>query len=138
MDYYSSKIDYHFSEWLLGLIEDDPVPGEIKYLTFIITEYRDRYELALTGSENKPLLCEPGFYYPLECQCFFLTDYFNLRPLGRPKVFNFTKNMIIGFFEKQRKYFESIGGRTNGRSSLAGKTISLGFRGKKATFLVKC
>jgi len=130
-------MEYYFSEWLLGLIEDDPIPYEIKYLTFIITEFDDRYELSLTGSEQKPLVCEPDFYYPLECQCFYNTSYFNLRPLGRRKVLEITKKLIINTFKKINEQGIVLQNRTNGQSGLLNKTISVGFRGKKATFLVK-
>lgn len=130
-------MEYYFSEWLLGLIEDDPIPYEIKYLTFIITEYDDRYELSLTGSENKLNICEPSFYYPLESQCFYNTAYFNLRPLGRQKVLDVTKKLIISTFKKISNQGIVLQNRTNGQSGLLNKTISVGFRGKKATFLVK-
>ena len=104
------------------------------HLLFIISEYYDRVELALTGSENKLKISYPSFYFPLEAQCFFDTEYFNLRPKGRKAIFKLTKQMILSFVDCLgfSNYFSP-----NGRSLFANMTISLGFRGKKTTFLVK-
>ncbi len=126
-----------FGEWLNGLIEDDPIPYETAYLTFIITEYKDRFELMLTGSESPLKKCEPDFYFPLECQCFFEPHYFLLRPLGRQYMFNYTKQLILDFFAVYKNDTKKPYKQPNGRSDYKNKTISLGFRGKKPTFLVK-
>lgn len=127
-------MEYYFREWLIGLLEDDPLPFEIKHLCFIISMLPDRVELALSGDENPFRLCYPGWYYPLEAQCFFYQKYFKIRPNGRRNIYNKTKKMICDFFkaEKTKTHF-----RPNGRSELGNLTISLGFRGKKANFLVK-
>lgn len=127
-------MEYYFREWLVGLLEDDPLPHEINHLCFIILMSHDRVELALSGDENPFRLCYPGMYYPLEAQCFFCQKYFKIRPNGRKNIYNKTKKMICDFFkaEKTETHF-----RPNGRSEFANLTISLGFRGKKANFLVK-
>ncbi len=127
-------MEYYFKEWVMGLFEDDPLPYEIKYLCFIITLYQDRCELSLTGSERPFTTAYPQDYYPLEAQCFFLSKYFNLRPCSRQKIYNITKRLILDvtFVERNNIHF-----RPNGRFELQDITISLGFRGKKADFLVK-
>lgn len=129
-------MDYYFREWLFGIIEDDPIPQEIKYLTFIISVYPDRCELAVTGSEEKLEICQPNFYYPLEAQCFYNTAYFNLRPLGRKVILDKTKSLIQRCFQALTSGNITLVS-SNGRSDLLNKAISVGFRGKKATFLVK-
>ena len=123
-----------FNEWLNGLVEEDPIPFEVKHLLFIISEYDDRVELALTGSEKQLNISYPSFYFPLEAQCFFDAEYFNLRPKGRETIFKLTKQMILSFVNSI-KLSSAFG--PNGRSLFGNVTISLGFRGKKTTFLVK-
>lgn len=127
-------MEYYFEEWFLGLFEDDPLPYEIKHLCFIISLGGGRPELAVSGSENPFVFCNPEMYYPLEAQCFFCQKYFNIRPNGRKNIYDVTKKLILNFFESQKTKTHF---RPNGRSELAKMTISLGFRGKKANFLVK-
>ena len=127
-------MEYYFREWLLGIVEDDPLPYGIKYLNFIITQNKWHFELALTGSEYPFKLSIADLYYPLEAQCFFCEKYFKIRPFGRKKIYDVTKKLILNFFAQQQLCQHFC---PNGRSNFDNLTISLGFRGKKAKFLVK-
>lgn len=127
-------MEYNFKEWLKGLVEDDPLPQEIKYICFIISCKKDRVELSVTGSENPFFYAVPDMYYPLEAECFFCPKYFKMRPNSRDEVFDITEKLITDFFCQEAK---NLHFRPNGRTEFANITISMGFRGKKAKFLVK-
>ncbi len=127
-------MEQYFSDWLKGLVEDDPLPQEIRHMCFIISYRKSHTELALSCSENPFLYAIPDMYYPLETECFFCPKYFNIRPNSRQNVYAVTKKLIVDFFEKEKTLTHF---RPNGRTEFANLTISLGFRGKKANFLVK-
>lgn len=63
------KIYNEFLLWILGLIEDEPIPYEIKSLVFFINENN---EIGFSGSESKDIKkIDYYFYFPLEAQFFY-------------------------------------------------------------------
>ena len=127
-------MEYYFEQWVSGTLEDDPLPVGVRFINFIITEYKDRFELAFTASENPFEISYPDMYYPLEAQCFFCDKYFKIRPHSRQNIYAITKKLILDFCAKEKNNIHFC---PNGRSGFENMTISLGFRGKKANFLVK-
>lgn len=63
-------------KWIKGIIEDDPIPYEIKYLYFLIVEDERTYHLEFVGSEFK----DNNYfsYYVLEGQYCFLNYDVNI------------------------------------------------------------
>lgn len=59
-----------FISWLEGIVEDDPIPYEIKHICFIYTCYDKSFSLEVGGTELKPNLNNIFDYYPLEAQFF--------------------------------------------------------------------
>ena len=63
------KIYKEFVFWLKGIIEDDPIPYEIKSLVFFINK---NYEIGFSGSEEENIkFIDLYFYFPLESEYFF-------------------------------------------------------------------
>ena len=55
--------------WIRGLIEDDPIPHEIKSLVFYVNE---NYEIGFSGTEKEKVeKIDLFFFYPLEAQYFY-------------------------------------------------------------------
>lgn len=58
-----------FYSWLTGLVEDDPIPFEIKSIIFYINK---NFEIGFSGSENDSIkIVDYGTYFPLESQYFY-------------------------------------------------------------------
>ena len=127
-------MEYYFSQWLKGIVEDDPLPYEIKHMCFIINKGKQFAELSMSYSENPFLYAVPDMYFPLMAECFFYQKYFKIRPNSRQKLYQITKSLILNFFAQEKNLIHF---RPNGRPDFANLTISMGFRGKKAIFLVK-
>lgn len=57
-----------FKLWLNGLVEDDPIPFEIKSIIFFV----DQLEIGFSGSESDDVkIIDFGTYFPLESQYFY-------------------------------------------------------------------
>jgi len=68
------KIYSEFIFWLKGLIEDDPIPFEIKSLVFFVNK---NYEIGFSGSEEENIkVVEYYFYFPLEAEYFYCKDLY--------------------------------------------------------------
>lgn len=64
-----------FLSWLKGLIEDDPIPLEIKTLAFYINSHN---EIGFSGTECEEIkLLDRYFYEPLEAQYYFNSSLYN-------------------------------------------------------------
>lgn len=58
-----------FYSWLTGLVEDDPIPFEIKSIIFYVDK---NYEIGFSGSEEENVeMIDFGTYFPLESQYFY-------------------------------------------------------------------
>lgn len=69
------NIEKEFINWMEGLIEDDPIPFEIKSLVFYLNSH---LEIGFSGSEKEEVrLIEEFFYYPLEAQFFYCPKLYN-------------------------------------------------------------
>lgn len=63
------QIYQNFISWLNGLIEDDPIPYEIKSLVFYLNNH---FEIGFSGTEqNKVEKIDLNFYFPLEAEFFY-------------------------------------------------------------------
>lgn len=63
------QIYNEFIFWLYGLIEDDPIPYEIKSLVFFVNKNN---EIGFSGAEEKEInKIDYYFYFPLESQFFY-------------------------------------------------------------------
>ena len=66
------------SYWLKQIVEDDPIPYEIKHIVFIIQNYC----LSVGGYELLPkIIYEPEFQ-PLEAQYMFYNDLYKIKQLN--------------------------------------------------------
>ena len=67
-----------FKIWLAGLIEDDPIPYEIKSVSFYVNKNN---EIGFSGSEEEARsIIDIDFYFPLEAEYFYsqaLIDFTN-------------------------------------------------------------
>lgn len=73
--------------WLEEIVEDDPLPYEIKHITFLYTKQNGCISLCMGGTEQKPTLCNMFDYFPLEAQ------YFDLKELATSNEQYFVKLM---------------------------------------------
>ena len=68
------KLYSTFISWLRGLIEDDPIPLEIKTLAFYINNHN---EIGFSGTELSEIYAVDKFFYePLEAQYFFNSNLY--------------------------------------------------------------
>ena len=61
-------------DWIKGLVEDDPIPYEIKYIYFLIVEEKTSYHLEFVGSEFKDTKNNYPFYVLEGEYCFLNYD----------------------------------------------------------------
>ncbi len=61
--------------WLEEIVDDDPLPYEIKHITFLYTKQNGCFELCMGGTEQKPNPNNMFDYFPLEAQYFDLKDF---------------------------------------------------------------
>ena len=61
-------------QWVTGIIEDDPLPVEIKYIYFLIVKEKKGYHLEFGGKEIKEEVVFYLDYLPLEGE-FFVYNY---------------------------------------------------------------
>ena len=62
-----------FVNWVLGIIEDDPIPYEIDCIFFNIHRNSFYFYLSMGGNENK--ISESFDYFPLEAQFFDIKKF---------------------------------------------------------------
>ncbi|MBQ8845142.1 MAG: hypothetical protein IJ008_03910 [Clostridia bacterium] len=60
--------------WIKGIVEDDPIPYEIKYIYFLIVEDKTSYHLEFVGSEFKDTNNNYPFYVLEGEYCFLNYD----------------------------------------------------------------
>lgn len=60
--------------WLKQIVEDDPVPDEIKYIVFIL----NNRTLSVGGYEILPQNVYQPEFYPLEAQYVFYNNLYNI------------------------------------------------------------
>lgn len=99
----------NFILWLKGLIEDDPIPYEIKSLVFYLNKNN---EIGFSGTEKKEVKTIDKFFYePLEAQYFYSPNlYSNLFKLKENEKLNVLKNLLINlsddnYFKKFNLYY---------------------------------
>lgn len=94
-----------FLEWILGTIEDSPIPYEIKSLVFFVN---DNFEIGFFGSENEKIKkIEIEFFFPLDAEYYFnqnLYKYFK-RENNVENCLNFL-NITLKKLKKEDKFKE--------------------------------
>lgn len=91
----TDKLYKDFLFWINGLIEDDPIPYEIKNLVFFVNK---NYEIGFSGSENKIKKIDFYFYFPLEAEYFFnieLYSYIFSKEDKEKTALEILKNLLI-------------------------------------------
>lgn len=98
-----------FRLWLKGLIEDDPIPYEIKSLVFYLNKNN---EIGFSGTEESEVkVVDKFFYYPLEAQYFYFPNLYNkLFKLIDNEKLNVLKNLLVNlsdddYFKKFNLYY---------------------------------
>ncbi len=98
-----------FILWLKGIVEDDPIPYEIKSLVFYLNKNN---EIGFSGTEEKEVkVVDKFFYYPLEAQYFYCSNLYNkLFKLTNNEKLNVLKNLLVnlsddGYFKKFNLYY---------------------------------
>lgn len=67
-------IEEEFISWIEGIIEDDPIPYEIKSLVFYLNSH---FEIGFSGTEKEKVeIVNRFFYEPLEAQFFYCTKLY--------------------------------------------------------------
>ncbi len=118
-----TSLQYYFDDWVLGVFEDDPLPFEVNYILFILDKKGDYYNLEFSGHQYiDKSINSSGFFYPLEAQSFFCTEFFGLK-ISNQKIFKLTKTLICNFLKLPQAQF------------LSKTQIGLCFRYKNAVFL---
>lgn len=75
MNFNLKKVYLEFIFWLRGIIEDDPIPYEIKSLVFFINK---NYEIGFSGAEEENIkTIYLNFYFPLEAEYFFSVELYD-------------------------------------------------------------
>ncbi|MBE5746410.1 MAG: hypothetical protein E7359_03900 [Clostridiales bacterium] len=97
----------YFIAYLTGLIEDDPIPYEIKSLVFFINSNN---EIGFSGSEEEDIkIIDLYFYFPLEAEYFDfkpLYNYFSNNKLNKIQVVMVLKSLLIKL--KKEKIFQKF------------------------------
>lgn len=60
--------------WLLQIVEDNPIPYEIKHIIFVY----DNFSLFVGGTENIPTTKNMFDYFPLEAQYFDCNQFYKI------------------------------------------------------------
>ena len=70
-----------FTHWLEGIVEDDPVPYEVKNICFVYTQTNNCFSLFMGGTENYPTLNNMFDYFPLEAQYYNFNELYKIKDL---------------------------------------------------------
>jgi hypothetical protein len=108
--------------WLLGIIEDDPIPYEIKNICFVYSKYNGCFILSMGGTENKPYLNNLFDYYPLESQVFYCKSIMNIKDK------DYYENLVKYMIDESFASFEL-------KSNFMNRHIYFGEYGKNLEFL---
>lgn len=68
----------NFQYWLESIVEDNPIPYEIKHICFICSQNGKILTLSMGGCELKPTQNNMFDYYPLEAQFYFDRKLFKI------------------------------------------------------------
>ena len=100
-----NKIYEIFIFWFKGLIEDDPIPYEIKTLVFYINKHN---EIGFSGTEAENIkIVDLFFYYPLEAQFFYCPKLTSLmKKSTKNQNLNYLKILLTKL--KKDKYFKKF------------------------------
>lgn len=97
----------YFISHLKGLIEDDPIPYEIKSLVFFVNKNN---EIGFSGSEQEKVdLVDLYFYCPLEAEYFDykpLYNFFSNNNFNQNDVLEYLKNILLKL--KKDSYFKDF------------------------------
>lgn len=65
--------------WLVGLVEDDPIPYEIKHIVFFYTDLNNCFVLKIGGFEILPDKVYQPEFFPLEAQFVFYRELLKIK-----------------------------------------------------------
>lgn len=107
----------YFIDWVVGTIEDFPIPYEISDIFFCLHCDNFYYYLSFGGNEKQEKMVFNFEYYPLEAQFFEIANLekeftlYHLKILVRKALKNnyfrsflFNKNIFIGVFGENEAY----------------------------------
>lgn len=112
-----NEINYHFSNWIDGNFEDDPLPYEINYILFLFSLKNNIINLNFSGGERLPKINQPLEYLPLEIQFFNFNGFYNFfkyyfiyktkksakTNLRKCFCFTFIKTIILTYLSSKNK-----------------------------------
>ena len=108
----------NFSFWLESIVEDDPIPYEIKNICFVYTKTNSCFVLCMGGTEFKPNQNNIFDFFPLEAQFF---NCFELNKINDEKYYrhliktcidqSFSSNYLKYQYYKKCIYFGEYGER---------------------------
>lgn len=67
-----------FTFWLESIVEDTPIPYEVKHISFVYTKRNGCFVLMLGGTETAPNLNNMFDFFPLEAQYHFDNELYNI------------------------------------------------------------
>ena len=96
-----------FILWVMGVLEDDPIPYEVKEIYFCLHRKNGNIFLSFGGNEKKEKIVFNFEYYPLEAQFFALQEQnkftlFSLRKLLETAMKN--EDFFKAFCDKNINY----------------------------------
>lgn len=98
------RIYEEFKSWLYSVIEDDPIPYEIKSLVFFIN---NNFEIGFSGFEEENVnIVDFGFYFPQDAEFFYCKElymFFKKQNFNAENVLHFVKLLLKNL--KKDAYF---------------------------------
>ena len=86
-----------FMFWIMSIMEDHPIPYEVKHLYFVISFNTGICSLVFVGTENFESPLTSFEYYPLEAQWFSSNTFHEIKEITLAKVT--VKELIEKAFE---------------------------------------
>ena len=83
-----------FQFWLESIVEDFPIPYEVKHICFVYEKHNNAFVLSMGGCELKPNINNIFDYYPLEAQFFFDKTINNIKTQNEDYYAKIVKTVI--------------------------------------------
>lgn len=102
--------------WVTGIVEDNPIPYEVKHIVFCYTLTNNCFIVFMGGCEQKPLQENMFDYFPLEAQYFDSKQLYSIKDESYfvklfPKVIDeaFSDEFLTSQFNDKKIYFSKYG-----------------------------
>ena len=69
-----NKIYRNFCNWLVGIVEDTPIPSEAKNIYFIVEFGQNDIAVSFSADDKNLCIFDYGSFFPLEAECFFCEE----------------------------------------------------------------